>query len=237
MIFFFFFFFFSALAYQPVVKPPSGQKRSGGKVPASYFPQQTLGHAFHSSRPDSRSDPPSTIEARIPSSTGAPGGIIGQFQGQPVSRSSQSLTQGQGQSQEKLNTPTVISSSDIQTYSSNSQPQTVPNSQLSQLNSSQPQNVTSDIADISHDLQTLSIESRSQDNIQDSGAFQNAITASSGSDGSLIGQGTSDHRTNVSYGYQPTESNTQVAIPGHQIGYQPQDRRPNSTYGVGQEGM
>lgn len=223
------------LAYQPVVKPPSGQKRSGGKVPASYFPQQTLGHAFHSSRPDSRSDPPSTIEARITSSTGAPGGIIGQFQGQPVSRSSQSLTQGQGQSQEKLNTPTVISSSDIQTYSSNSQPQTVPNSQLSQLNSSQPQNVTSDIADISHDLQTLSIESRSQDNIQDSGAFQNAITASSGSDGSLIGQGTSDHRTNVSYGYQPTESNTQVAIPGHQIGYQPQDRRPNSTYGVGQE--
>lgn len=219
-----------SLAYQPV-KTPSGQKRSGGKGPASYFPQH-----FHSSRPDSRSDPPTTIEARITSPTGAPGGIIGQFQGQGATRSGQVVTQGQSQSQDKANTPTVISSSDVQTYSPNSQTQTVPKTQLSQPISSQPQSVVSDVADISHDLQTLSIESRSHDIVQDSGAFQH-VTTNSDSAGSLAAQGTSDHRTNVSYGYQPAESSTgaQVAVPGHQLGYQPQDRRPNSTYGAGQE--
>lgn len=219
----------SLASYQPVKQ---GQKRSGGKSPASYFPQQT-----HTSRPDSRSEPPSTIEARLSSPTGAPGGIIGQFQGQGAPRSSQVVIQGQGQSQENVNSNhTVIASSDAKTYSPNSQTLLVPKTPLSQPTSSQPQNIVSDIGDISHDLQTLSIESRSHDSLQDSGAFQH-VTTKSGSAGSLITQGTSDHRTNISYGYQPVESNSgaQVSVPGHQMGYQPQDRRPNSTYGAGQE--
>ena len=195
---------------------------------------------FHSNRHDSRSDPPATIEARITSPTGAPGGIIGQFQGQGQSASNRSghVIQGQGLSQDKANTPTVISSNaDVKSFSTNSQSQTVPRTQLSQHKSTQPQNTVSDVSDISHDLQTLSIGSRSQDSVQDSGAFQHAVTTKSGSAGSLVTQGTSDHRTTVNYGYQPVDSTgTQVSTPSHHLGYQQQDRRPNSTYSAGQEG-
>ena len=239
----------SALAYQPV-KQPSGQKRSGGKGPASYFPQQTLGHVFHSSRLDSHSEPPSTIEARINSPTGAPGGIIGQFQGQGAQRSSQGQVVSQGQGSQDKTTPSVISNADVKPY-----PQTVPKTHLSHSKSSQSQNVMSDVADLSHDLQTLSIESRSHDNLQNTGALQSVVSSNSESSSSLGVQGTSDHRTSVSYGYQPAETSTgyqsvetssgyqsenssgsQVSIPEHQLGYQQHDRRPNSAYGVGQEG-
>ena len=229
------FVFVVALAYQPV-KPPSSQKRSGGKGPASYFPQQTLGNVFHSNR-----DPPATIEARITSPTGAPGGIIGQFQGQSAYNRSGHVTQGQSQNQDKVNAPSVISSNvDVKSFpsSSNSQSQNVPRSQLSHHKPTQPQNTLSDVSDISQDLQTLSIDSRSHENVQESGAFHHAVTTKSESPGSLVTQGTSDHRTTVNYGYQPAESSagTQVAAQNHHLGYQQPDRRPNSTYSAGQEG-
>lgn len=236
-----------SLAYQPV-KQPSGQKRSGGKGPASYFPQQTLGHVFHTSRLDSRSEPPSTIEARINSPTGAPGGIIGHFQGHDAQRSTPGHVVSQGQSQDK-NTPSVISNTESKAY-----PQTVPKTHLSQSKSSQSQDVMSDVVDLSHDLQTLSIESRSHDSIQSVGALPSVISSNSESSNSLGGQGTSDQRTSVTYGYQPAEassgyqpaetssgyqsensSGSQSSVPGHQLGYQQHDRRPNSAYGVGQE--
>ena len=225
------------------MKQPSSQKKSGGKGPASYFPQQTLGHVFHSSRLDSRSDVPTTIEARINSPTGAPGGIIGQFQGQGAQRSTQgqAVSQGQGQSQDR-NTNAVISNTEPKAY-----PQTVPKTHLSQSKSNQSQNVKSmDVVDLSHDLQTLSLESRSHDSIQSVGAVPSVISSNSDSSNSLGVQGTSDPRTSVAYGYQSADpssgyqsensSGSQQSVTGHQLGYQQHDRRPNSAYGVGQEG-
>ena len=216
------------------------------------------------------------IEARINSPTGAPGGIIGQFQGQGAQRSTQGQIVSQGQGQDK-NTPSVISNTEPKAY-----PQTVPKTHLSQSKSSQSQNLMSDVVDLSHDLQTLSIESRSHDSIQSVGALPSVISSNTESSNSLGVQGTSDPRTSVSYGYQPAEtssgyqtaetssgyqpaetssgyppaetssgyqpaetssgyqsensSGSQGSVPGHQLGFQQHDRRPNSAYGVGQEG-
>lgn len=227
-----------ALAYQPV-KQPSGQKRSGGKAPASYFPQQTLGHVFHSSQHDSRSEPATTIEARIISPTWTPGGIIDHLQGHGSQKPSQGqiVSQGHGQSQDRANISSVISSLDAKSYPQNSQ--NVPKTQQTQPKSSQSQNMVSDVADVSHDLQTLSIDSRSHDSLQDIGALQSVVPSNSGSFSSSGVQGTNDHRTSV-YGYQSSDSGpgSQLYVPGRQIEYQQHDnRRPNSTYGVGQEGL
>lgn len=213
------------------MKPPTGQKRSGVKAPASYVPQQMVGSTanfpFSSKQPSAR--PHSQIET--------------------VPRDS-----NLDKIQRSVPTSTTVISYERQTQSPVSQQKlSQPNINLQSVNSQPVSNVNSDMPGITKDMYRLSVDSASLEQAKSMKQFSiSQSSASSGfaSDGSSITksmsasslQGTSTNKTTINSGSQPSGEGMPESAGslGHaqvyQAGYQPPDIT-NAAFNVVQEGV